>query len=117
MTNDVPVRDPAPLLRLEADVGSDVIPMLINAFEKELATTATSIHTSFAENNLSLLETKAHALKSAAASLGAMVLSDVCRSLELAARDKADLQTIEDMIGSLDIALRETREAFDLQDN
>lgn len=108
MSKELPLRDPGALTQLQADVGEDAIPMLMTAFVKELSTSSSSIHTSFADNNLDLLETTAHALKSAAASFGAMALSDVCRSIEMAARGRDDKPVIAALLDTFDAVMEQT---------
>lgn len=114
MTQGMPIKDDAVLAQLARDVGEDALPMLMQALAKELIQSAETIHRSLVSADCALLETTAHALKSATASFGALRLSDVCKSIEFAARDGSAADDLASLVVQMDGVIVETRKAYDL---
>ncbi len=114
MTSELPLRDPETLEQLVSDVGAETMPILMSAFGKELSSSAEVIHDSFERRDLALLETTAHALKSATASFGALRLSDVCKTIEFAARDGSDPDCLQPLLEQMDGLISKTREVYGL---
>ncbi len=114
MVQSMPIKDDAVLAQLARDVGDDALPVLMKALAKELTQSAETIHKSLGSADYALLETTAHALKSATASFGALRLSEVCKSIEFAARDGSAADHLAALVAQLDCAIAEAREAYDL---
>lgn len=114
MNNELPLRDADTLAQLTHDVGEEAMPVLMAAFGKELSSSAGVIHDSFQCGDLALLETTAHALKSATASFGALHLSEVCKAIEFAARDGVDQSLLSPLLQQMDGLISETRKAYGL---
>lgn len=114
MNSELPLSDPDTLAQLTRDVGEEAMPVLMAAFDKELSSSADVIHDSFQRRDLALLETTAHALKSATASFGALRLSEVCKAIEFAARDGVDQSSLPPLLRQMDDLILETRMAYGL---
>ena len=110
--DSLPILDAAVYGQLRADVGADAMPVLMEALQRELYTSSATIVSTLESGDLALLETTAHALKSSAASFGAMRLSAVCLKLESAARDRKDQSEIEQLLPALDFAVKEASALF-----
>lgn len=112
MNSRSPLKDQAVIERLKLDVGEDVLPMLEQAFKGEIETSAVTLQKSLAVSDLALFETTAHALKSAAASFGAMQMSDVCREMELAAKESAPADQLQELFDTFGAVAAQTNKAF-----
>ena len=112
MISDAPLKDDAVVQQLSQDVGEDVFPVLKQAFKEEVEGCTTTLRKTLAEVDLALFETTAHALKSAAASVGAMRLSDICRELEAASRDNASQDTLKNLLDDYLRVVEQTNQAF-----
>jgi HPt (histidine-containing phosphotransfer) domain-containing protein len=80
------VLDNAALARLKADVGDKTANILLQSLRQEIDDAVLDIEAGVAKRDWCAVETKAHALKSAAATFGAQRLSMVCRDIEMAAK-------------------------------
>lgn len=114
MAESILIMDDAVLAQLRADVGDDAMPMLFDAFGREITKSIATIRTACDAGNLALVETTAHALKSAAASFGALQLRDVCRSIEFGVRENCGPDDLVAMLEKLDGVAGQTRTAFRL---
>ncbi|MBO6504226.1 MAG: Hpt domain-containing protein [Kordiimonadaceae bacterium] len=112
MNSDTPYKDDTVIERLKQDVGEEVLPMLEQAFKGEIETSADTLKRSLAASDLALFETTAHALKSAAASFGAMQLSDICRELEMSAKDNASEDRLTLLLKNFGAVVKQTNKAF-----
>lgn len=86
MSKTDPVLDSTVLARLKADVGDKTTDVLLQSLRHEIDVAVHEIRAGVAHQDWTAVETKAHALKSAAATFGAGRLSAVCREIEMAAR-------------------------------
>ena len=112
MISEARLKDDAVVQQLSQDVGEDVFPALTQAFKEEIEGCTTTLRKSLAEADLALFETTAHALKSAAASVGALRLSDICRELEAAARDNVTQDALKNLLDDYLRVVEQTNEAF-----
>lgn len=112
MNSAAPLKDETVIDRLRLDVGEEVLPMLEQAFKGEIETSADTLKRSLAASDLALFETTAHALKSAAASFGAMQLSDICRELEMSAKDNASEERLALLLEHFGAVVNQTNKAF-----
>lgn len=112
MNNASPLKDETVIDRLKLDVGEDVLPLLEQAFKGEIETSTHTLQKSLAQSDLALFETTAHALKSAAASFGAMQLSDICREMEFAAKDSKPIGHLEELLKNFGAIAAKTNQAF-----
>lgn len=115
MTEERPIRDNAVLAQLTSDVGEEALPILMQALAAELSKSMQTIREALGAQDFELLETTAHALKSATASFGAVALSDVCLSLEMASRDHAGTADFPGLLRDLDHLAAQTRSAYNLE--
>ena len=99
---DLPLCNFNTLQALEAEVGSDVLPTLISSLCEEIEASLSNFKTYLNKNAWQSLEIEAHALKSAALSFGAERLSQICRKIELSAKNKTGFQDIEILINDFE---------------
>lgn len=93
----LPLFEKAATDKLQIEVGHEAATRLISSLISELQDGIAALYGFMTARDLHMLETKAHALKSAARSFGAMKLGDLCRQMEMAAKDGAltdDLQRL-----------------------
>lgn len=112
MNSGAPLKDETVIDRLRLDVGEEVLPMLQQAFKGEIETSADTLEKSLAASDLALFETTAHALKSAAASFGAIQLSDICRELEMSAKAKASKEQLTPLLENFGSVVIQTNKAY-----
>ena len=86
------------LRALEAEVGANILPMLISSLCDEIQTSLQHFDSYYKNQAWHSLEVESHALKSAALSFGAERLSQSCRDIEFAIKNKADIDAIAQMI-------------------
>lgn len=84
-----PVLDPASLDQLRAldPKGSGFLQRVLTTFQRSLATQSDGVTEALARQDWTALSHAAHALKSAAASVGALGLSRLCAGLEESVRE------------------------------
>lgn len=111
VTETHPIKQLSVLDQLVTDVGHDTLPILLSAFSREIGVSAQTIGQSFEAGDMALLETTAHALKSAASSFGALRLSEICREIEFAARDQ-QTQHLSALLDRLPYVIEQTRDAY-----
>lgn len=113
MTKDQPsILDQSVLDSMTAGISSADVDMLLSSLEREITLTYQMINEARAGNDWHMLEVKAHALKSAAASFGAMRLSAVCLSIEHNAQTERDNEGLEKQCLELVTVINDTRSAF-----
>jgi len=101
-TDDSDNKEPALVDRevvnlLETNVGSELIPQIIDIYLSELPDRVAAITRAASSGDFALLAKEAHPLKSSSASIGAMQLAELASVLELASREQ-DLETIENQL-------------------
>lgn len=106
------LKDDKVIERLKLDVGEDVLPVLMQAFKGEIASSTDTLNKSLARSDFALFETTAHALKSAAASFGALRLSDICREMEMAAKGGSPGDLLEGLLETFRSVAEQTNETF-----
>lgn len=82
-----PIIDESALNVLKDEVGAETMAMLIDAFIDEIKNQQDLIMQAYHGGDYQTIETRAHALKSAAYSFGASALGAVCKQLEYTLRD------------------------------
>jgi PAS domain S-box-containing protein len=96
---------------LRIDVGSELLPEIIDAYLSELASRVEAITRAVSLGDFSLLAKEAHPLKSSSAAIGAMQLADLASDLESAGREQ-DLKKIKISIIVLADLSDQTRDAL-----
>lgn len=117
MSENLPILDPSVIGQLRTDVGADAMPMLLDALRREFSTSIVTIRSSFESNDLALLETTAHALKSSSASFGALRLSAACLKLEEAAYAKVEKSELQALITAMEQAIVDVSPLFGFKRN
>lgn len=85
--NDAPV-DREVLMRLQEDLGGpDVVREMVQSFVADAGPLLAAMREGAALGDARALEQSAHTMRSVSAALGAMRLADLCRQLELGARE------------------------------
>lgn len=100
--------DPTALLRLAHGVDAEFVGAILQAFRDELDNSARALESSLRRGNDDDAKRVAHALKSAAAQVGATALSKLCRSIEL--QPITDVEHLADKLSDL---VEQTRRAAD----
>ena len=87
--NAAPVLDAACLDQLRAldPVGGSFLQRVLQTYQRSLSAQESAISQAFAAGDTGALSHAAHALKSASASVGALLLSRLCAQMEQAVRD------------------------------
>ncbi|PCI63445.1 MAG: hypothetical protein COB37_04935 [Kordiimonadales bacterium] len=88
---------------MEREVGSDMLPILLQSLRNEIVSADKAMTAYLAEDEIALLRNQAHALKSAARSFGMLQLGEACFDIESAATGEVLLETIETLL----VAFRE----------
>lgn len=113
MTEDVPLLwDQSVFDAMTVGVSESDIVLLLSSLEREIAITHQMINDAAVQNNWHMIEVKAHALKSAAASFGAMRLSAVCLRIEQNAQDHRSKERLQNQTEELNSVIGDTRKAF-----
>lgn len=73
------------LRQLEADVGAEMMPMILQQFHQELAQRATNLAAALEAADLAGLRAEAHSVKSTARTVGLDVVADAAAATESAA--------------------------------
>jgi HPt (histidine-containing phosphotransfer) domain-containing protein len=97
------------LKTLEQEVGAEYLPDIIDSYLSEAPALVDEITTAVALGDCEPVTRGAHPLKSSSANLGAMVLSELARKLELAGREH-DLEKIRQEVVPLSDLFEQTRE-------
>lgn len=97
--------------KLRSDVGSETLQVLIDAFIKEITAYKEIVYTSYAKKDFTMIEIKAHAMKSAALSFGAPLLGEKCKIVEYAIKDN-NTDNLLPMINNMCAEADETKEIF-----
>ncbi|TNE67081.1 MAG: Hpt domain-containing protein [Alphaproteobacteria bacterium] len=108
-----PLVDRPVLNRLTADVGKESAAFLLSSLRREIESSGAALREHLDAGELDQLEIKAHALKSAARSFGAMRLGEICLALEDAARTEREVPEIERLLAKFYAVSTETLLAFD----
>ncbi len=82
MSGQFPILDLEVIDQLAKDVGVETMSMLLASLTEEIQSTQQALTQFFEEGNMVQLGIRAHALKSAARSFGAMQLGEMCALLE-----------------------------------
>lgn len=93
-------------------IGADAAPHLMASLREEITASQCIITERAQSLDWHMIEVKSHALKSAAASFGAMRLSAVCRGIEENARSAHDGALLNRQCDDLANVIDATRQAF-----
>lgn len=83
---NVLIFDPSALESLEAQVGSDMLPMLLSGFMDEVDGFLIAIEKLDPVADITMIEIKSHGMKSAALSFGAVDFGNHCKAIEECAK-------------------------------
>ncbi|WP_262693183.1 Hpt domain-containing protein [Kordiimonas aquimaris] len=107
-----PLLDQSVLDSLLGSVEPAAMPVLMQSLEREIGDSEAGILETAGKLDWALLEVKAHALKSATASFGAMRLSALLLLMEENARETQDAVVLSQQCSDLTALVCETREVF-----
>ncbi len=82
------------LRQLEADVGAEMMPMILQQFHQELAQRATNLAAALEAADLAGLRAEAHSVKSTARTVGLDAVADAAAETESAATAQDRSQTL-----------------------
>jgi len=99
------------LNKLKGDVGNDAFGMILNAFLDELDRRCEEFPALIKSGDLKTLEIESHALKSAAKSFGADVVSALCLEIETKSRE-ADTNGLMEIVEKMISVGRKTHTAL-----
>ena len=98
------------------DMMKSKFPTMISYFLEDSTMYVTQVEEAFAANDVEALVPPAHTLKSSSRQMGAILLSDIAKDIELAAREVAkgnnSINEIKTKISELKDALEKTHEAY-----
>lgn len=100
-----PTIDTDILDQLQRTLGAEAFGVVTQAFDLEIKSSRAALSNALEAEDWNALETVSHALKSAAASVGAMQVSGVCLAIEEAARARAGTLVFHSLLGELAAAV------------
>lgn len=106
-----PVFDAVALDALVEDTGAEMLPILLDSFTENAAARCAAIIAAHGAGVPAAMADEAHALKSSAASFGAVALSDLAKQIEAAGRG-GDVDTATDQVSQLTTVHAEAIEAL-----
>jgi HPt (histidine-containing phosphotransfer) domain-containing protein len=106
-----PALDPAAIERLHRLGGTKLVRGMIESFMTYAPTRMQAAHDALAANDLEQIRQAAHALKSSAGNLGASMLQETCRTLEVAAADMQQ-DRIQSLVDDMDAQLENVQHAL-----
>ena len=99
---------------LEGDVGSDMLPILLQSLRNEIVSADKAMTAYLVEGEIRLLRNQAHALKSAARSFGMLRLGEACFDIETATTGELDLETVDTLLAAFRIVANSSLEKLDI---
>ena len=93
---------------------SEFIVSVIDAFLPQLEAIPGDLEEALAAGDAPSVAKLSHSLKGSAANVGAQDVSDLCRTIEMAARD-GDLDTVRPLVEDLRAVARETHQAYETE--
>ena len=113
MTSELPLVDMGVVSALRESVGDDddFVRELVETYVSEGASHLAALADAAARGDTAAAVRPAHTLKSSSASVGAMRLSDICRSIEAATRD-GQSEGLADRVATAHVTWDATIQAF-----